>query len=448
MSRTREPRWVVGRGRTLAAAVSVAVVIAIGVSWWVSQQRQQVRFGLELDLSGTVREVREAIGVASRRVEADPFSGESWGELAMLLRAHGFELPADSAFRRAEELDGDEFRWPYLLGVSLENVEPVEAERCLRRAIELARSNPLPKLSLAEMLAEAGRTDEARMLFQEAGDLEPENARALLGLARLKMGAGELADAEMLCRQVEAIEPQQRMVQELLARILYGQGRRDEAERVRRRLERMPLVETSDDPFVAEVLVLRRDPNWIAERAQTMLEQGQTGRAVKYLETVMSEHPDRLRFPLQLARALGAAGQPERAAEVLKRAVADFPDSADLRLVLGLMLEELGDEAGAIASFQATIERKPDSAEAWLWQGRVLRDRKDPKQAARCFRQAIGFRPDLPEAHAALGKLLLVGGLQEDVAEAVSELETAVDLAPGNLEWRSRLAEAMRRVGM
>ena len=112
------------------------------------------------------------------------------------------------------------------------------------------------------------------------------------------------------------------------------------------------------------------------------------------------------------------------------------------------MVEELGDEAGAIASFQATIERKPDSAEAWLWQGRVLRDRKDPKQAARCFRQAIGFRPDLPEAHAALGKLLLVGGLQEDVAEAVSELETAVDLAPGNLEWRSRLAEAMRRVGM
>jgi tetratricopeptide (TPR) repeat protein len=426
--------------------VSVAVVIAIGVSWWVSQQ--QVRPGLELDLSGTVREVREAIQVARGRVEADPLSGESWGELAMLLRAHGFELPADSAFRRAEELDGDEFRWPYLLGLSLENVEPVEAERCLRRAIELARSNPLPKLSLAEMLAEAGRTDEARVLFQEASDLESGNARVLLGLARLKLGAGELAAAEVLCRQVEAIDPDQRMVQELLARILYGQGRRDEAERVRRRLERMPLVETSDDPFVAEVLLLRRDPNWIAERAQAMLEQGQTGRAVKYLETVMSEHPDRLRFPLQLARALGAAGQAERAGEVLKRAVADFPDSADLRLELGLMLEELGDEVGAIASFQAAIERKPDSAEAWLWQGRVLRDRKDPKQAARCFRQAIRFRPDLPEAHAALGKLLLAGGLKEDVAEAVSELETAVDLAPGNLEWRSRLAEARRRVGI
>ncbi len=446
MSRTRDGALVVGRGRVLAAVGAVMVLAAIGVSWWVS--RQQARPGLELDLSGVVREVREAIQVARGRVEADPLSGEAWGELAMLLRAHGFELPADSAFRRAEELDGDEFRWPYLLGLSLENVEPVEAERCLRRAIELARSNPLPKLSLAEMLAEVGRTDEAGQLFREASDLEPENVRAMLGLARLKMSAGELADAEVLCRQVEAIEPRQRMVQELLARILYGQGRRDEAERVRRRLERMPLVETSEDPFVAEVLVLRRDPSWIAERAQTMLEQGQTERAVKYLETVMSEHPDRLRYPLQLARALGAAGQAERASEVLERAIVDFPDSADLRLVLGLMLEELGDEAGAIASFQAAIERKPDSAQAWLSQGRVLRDRKDPEQAAKCFRQAIRFRTDLPEPHAALGELLLAGGRKEDVSEAVSELETAVDLAPGKLKWRSRLSEARRRLGM
>ena len=62
------------------------------------------------------------------------------------------------------------------------------------------------------------------------------------------------------------------------------------------------------------------------------------------------------------------------------------------------------------------------------------------------FRQAIRFRPDLPDAHAALGELLLGSKGAAGLAEAARELETAVDLAPGNVQWRSRLAEARRRL--
>jgi len=65
------------------------------------------------------------------------------------------------------------------------------------------------------------------------------------------------------------------------------------------------------------------------------------------------------------------------------------------------------------------------------------------EEAERCFRQAIRFRPDLPDGHAELGELLLAGGR---AAEAVQALETAVDLSPGNVGWRRRLAEARRQV--
>ena len=297
-------------------------------------------------------------------------------------------------------------------------------------------------MPLAELLAASGRSQEAELLFREAGTLEPLNTRAMLGLARLKSDADDFPAAEILCRKAEEIEPDSRMIQELLARVLFRQGKREEAERVRRRLEMIPQIETSDDPYVAEVLMLRQDPNWIGVKAQTMLEQGQTQRAVKYLEKVIGEHPGRVRFPLQLARALGGSGQAARARDVLERAAADFPESAELRLVLGLMLGELGEFRSALESFQAAIERKPDFAEAWLWRGRVLRGLKKAKEAERCFRQAIRFRPDLPDGHGELGELLLADGR---VTEAVVAFETALDLAPGTAAWRRRLVEARRR---
>lgn len=435
-----------GPARVLAVAAVPAVLTVLAVALfaaWRAWQDEESKTVLEIDFSGASADVREAIEAARGRVDAEPESGEAWGDLAMLLRAHGYDLPSDRAFRRAQELDPQEFRWPYLLGVSLENVDLVEAESCMRRALELAPGRALPRLPLAELLAASGRGPEADVLFQEASSLEPFNARAMLGLARLRADAGEFSDAEVLCLKAEEIDPENRMIQELLARILFGQGKRDEAERVRRRLEMIPQIETSDDPYVAEVLMLRRDPNWIGVRAQTMLEQGQTQRAVEYLEKMIGEHPGRARFPLQLARALGGSGQAARAREVLERAAVDFPESAELRLVLGLMVGELGEFRSALTNFQAAIERKPDFAEAWLWRGRVLRGMKKVEEAERCFRQAVRFRPDLPEGHGELGELLLADGR---VVEAVAAFETALDLAPGTAAWRRRLIEARRRV--
>jgi tetratricopeptide (TPR) repeat protein len=346
------------RGPAVIAVVFTALVLAVGVGWW-NWPEKTPPVQLDVDFSGAVLEVREAIETARDRVRLAPESGEAWGELAMLLRAHGYDRPADESFRRAQRLDANEFRWPYLLGVSLENVDPVEAERCLRRALAVAPDLALPRLPLAELLVAAGRSEEAATLFGEANELEPLNTRAMLGLARLESDAGRLAEAESLCRQAEEIAPQNRMVQELLARVLFRQGRREEAERLRRRLETMPQVETSDDPFVAEVLILRRDPNWIAVKAQTMLDQGLTQRAVEYLETVIANHPGRIRFPLQLARALGGAGRPAQARKVLERAVTEFPESAELRLVLGLVLGEMEELAEAAESFDAASQRKP-----------------------------------------------------------------------------------------
>ena len=90
----------VGRRASPLQFLALAGLLAMAViaGWWVWQDGGPKEF-LEIDFAGASLEVREAIGEARSRVEAEPESGEAWGELAMLLRAHGFDLQSDRAFR-------------------------------------------------------------------------------------------------------------------------------------------------------------------------------------------------------------------------------------------------------------------------------------------------------------------------------------------------------------
>ena len=416
-----------------------------GYSWflWPRDPFPAEFDGLPRALESATSEVVQAVQEATAGVRAAPTSGPAWGELAMVLRAHGFDQPADEAFRRAESLSPDEFRWPYLLGLSMENVDPDEAEACFRRAIALEPELALPRLSLGEMLLGAERENEAEALFREALEYEARGIRALLGLARTRLAHGEDQQALVFCQQAVERQPRERMCHELLARVYFRLGQHEDARRERDLLALMPQQETSDDPYVAEVIQLRQDPNWIATRAQTMFELGQTDRGVAYLEEVIRTHPGRALFPLELARALGGSGQLERAVDLLGRTIENHPDSSELRLLEGLVFRELGRAGPAEASFQAAIARKPDHAEAWLWLGRTRLASGQVEPALEAFRNSARYRPDLPEAHAALGELLL---RRNRAKEAVPHLETAVDLAPGDSQLRRRLIEARQAI--
>lgn len=443
MAARERPEIGLAQARWPLILVLAATIAGGGYAWllWPRDPFPASFDGLPGELKSATAEVVESVDAAIAAVRAAPASGLAWGELAMVLRAHGFDQPADEAFRRAESLTPGEFRWPYLLGLSMENVDPVEAEACFRRAMSLEPELALPRLSLGEMLLGAGRGDEAETLFREALEYEPQGVRALLGLARVCLVRGEDEDALGFCQQAIQRQPRERMGHELLAQVYFRMGQQQEARRERDLLAQMPQQETSDDPYVAEVIQLRQDPNWIATRAQTMFELGQTDRGMAYLEEVIRAHPGRVLFPLELARALGGSGQLDQAADLLGRTIRDHPESSELRLLEGLVFRELGRASEAEASFQAAIERKPDHAEAWLWLGRTRLDRGQVEQALEAFRHSARYRPDLPEPHAALGELLLK---QNRASEAVLHLQTAVDLSPADDRLRRRLIEARR----
>ena len=56
------------------------------------------------DTAESDKEVVKAIASARTNVRRKPWSGEAWGQLGRVFRAHEFEPQADACFKRAEEL--------------------------------------------------------------------------------------------------------------------------------------------------------------------------------------------------------------------------------------------------------------------------------------------------------------------------------------------------------
>lgn len=104
----------------------------------------------------------------------------------MVLRAHDFGPESVAAFHTAGQLDLNDYRWPYLEGLTLVQTDPDAGLGRLRRAAEIApKDRPEPRLRLAELLLERGDADGAARLAEVVLDAAPRHPRAELILARV-----------------------------------------------------------------------------------------------------------------------------------------------------------------------------------------------------------------------------------------------------------------------
>jgi tetratricopeptide (TPR) repeat protein len=108
-----------------------------------------------------------------------------------------------------------------------------------------------------------------------------------------------------------------------------------------------------------------------------------------------------------------------------------------------------GSDAEIRKRLEAMVVSHPESAEAHydyalaLWkQARQRHDAQPAEEIAGQLKLALAGDPSLAEAHFLLG---VVSADASDYSDAVSELEDAVRLDPGNAETHYRLAQAYRR---
>lgn len=375
---------------------------------------------------------------ARQLVQDDPRSATAWGDLGGVLRAHEFGPEAEACFRNAQQLDPSDYRWPYLLAVSLAATDEPQALACLKRAAKLAADKPHVQLRLAEALLNRNALDEAAVVIEQALQLAPDDPRTQLAKAQLLFARGQHQESRQWCERAIAGAGDKRAPRLLLAQLCRRLGDAEGAAREMAALAKLTDEQTAwDDPDVAVLLELRRDPHWRIAAADQLAADGRAPEAAELLHDLASGGDPSGDATDKLARELLRLGRAGDAESLLRGKLNANPDSERLHFQLGIALFARQQYAAAAGEFRRACELKPDSVDAHYNLGHALRKADQNDQAQEAFTSAIRLSPGHAFARANLAELLLEAGQPDKARE---HLRVAARLAPLDPKVRELLA--------
>ncbi len=300
------------------------------------------RLGLALERLG---DATGAIVAYDRATELQPGLTEAWYRAGALVFKLGHRAEAIGCFRRAAST-GPKTSYGRLGAVRalLAGERDAEAERALRQALALESGNALALDMLGNLLADAGRFDEARDCFSRAIAKAPLMAGCYYDLVRCRRMTAD--DAGLLERMQAvlanpALEAEQRMRVHLalgkaaddLGNYALAMQQFDAADAVRRTLASFDAVEFDRQ---IDQLIAHFTPSLIgraAERgnadATPVLITGMPRSGTTLVEQIVSSHPSvgacgELNFWNERAVAWHQAGTDGSTAAFLGRAAADY----------------------------------------------------------------------------------------------------------------------------
>ncbi len=398
--------------------------------------------------------LRHAVDVARDEVLAQPRSAETWGNLGSLLLAHGYDREAGACFARAERLNPEDRRWPYLWAAGLLRTDWDAAMPHLRRAAALCAGrddeySTVARLQLAEALLTMGQFDEAEPLFRQALEKDPDNPRAHLGLGQLALARDNSADAFAHLSRSAASPYTAKRAAAQLAALHRRRGEGEAAAEFGRRAERLPADRPWDDPFLKDCMRQAVGRQALFAQAERMERSGRLPDAAALLRDLVEFYPDDNHSAVKLGVVLVEMGQFADGERVLRGAVARAPDQFQARYFLSVAVyyqaerqEVLGSPAAgrfeeAADSARKAIALKPDHAFAHLYLGLALQHLGRRAEAIESLRIAVRYSPESSDPHLHLGEALAADGRKE---EALAELERAAELAREDPRPRQALA--------
>ncbi|MFK7776992.1 MAG: tetratricopeptide repeat protein [Gimesia sp.] len=419
--------------------VCLIVILLVGSLIWMNQQHREISLDIldSIPLKGLDSNVSAFISNACNDVRNNPYSDQTWGRLAMILAAHQFHEEANRCFQIAEQLNSNEFLWPYLQGHLATVQDQTAAIQHFERCTQLHPNSVLSHLRLGELLLELKQNQRAKKILQTADRLDPGNPRVQLALARLALINGDLNLSLKLATQSAKRAKQKRAPFELLARIQMSLKNESAAEAQLQILATLPPGPTTwPDPFVLELENLRRDPDALLERVEEFMQTGQLQEALRLLTRIVDEHPDVPVYQIRLVRVLLGIEKNELASKVLDRALELHPESSELNRLRGLVYVRSGDLENAANQFRQAITLKRDHTPAYFNLGETLLKLNDRGAALDAFQQAVRCQSNLTDAHHIIAELLLEKGEQE---AARKHLETVLEYDPKNQKSQNLL---------
>lgn len=319
-----------------------------------------------------------------------------WGGLGLLVTAVLASVFWKGLTPPSARLDSDQLLDQALVTV---NENPAEAERLLRESIDLSagQSDGDARLALATVCAGSERWDEGVQLFQQV-QLRDCRTDLLMAFGRQAMNLGQLEMAQKVFAVVGDRDEPAAIEESLELQLRYFQSRRDSEKAVEIAQELVELNPGNPLRWWAlfGILKAKKATPWIIETLRNALKEDLPPR-------------DLLEFRHQLIEALLYSGDVAAGRIEIERLMEEDPDSVRMRV------------------HQANLYRMESKPQEALDTLELALPRMDPEK----LREAVRLRAIL---YLDLGRF----------AEAVADLEQAVEEEPFDQVAHSKLSDAYR----
>lgn len=382
------PAWLVLLG---AALVTTAIA-----AWSLARQRLPILPAVASIAARAEPALAAALDNAAAAIRHAPGSALAWGELGVLLAAHGHDDEAIACFREAAGRDENSWRWPFFAAVVAERSDPSAGVTLLGEALERDPTASWPRLLRAEWLAGRGDVAAAGDDFATLLSREPDHARAHLSLARLRLAEGDPRAARDAIGPARDHPSTRRGARELDAQIALRDGDPAAARRLLEEASALP----PDEPWPADPLAAEIPGHTVGKRGRLALvgrleQSGDRAAADAVARRVEEESPEVAWFVEGRLRA--ARGDLAGAEDALRRSLAIDARAPETHWELGRTLAAAGRGSEAADAFRTLLAIEPAHGPAWLELGRVLLP-SDRAAAARAFAQAAAYMPDSEDA--------------------------------------------------
>jgi tetratricopeptide (TPR) repeat protein len=447
----------------LAAAVLLATAAGIGYYLWANHRGGPPPPPVPAGL--TDPPARRMVENKRQAVLADPRNGTAWGELAMAFAAHEAPAEAMTCYRKACDLDPHDARWPFLLGLEMHGrgtgEDKEEAERLYRRAADCPSPSPAQwataLLSLADLLTELGRGDEAAPLYQRVHGADPSNPWAAYRVGVALAERGEIEKAARILLDL-ARNPYARKKSAIaMAELSRRAGRAKDADGFDYAAGLLPPDHQWANPFTEEVTHLRRGRRALMDQ-YVVQEAAHEDKAAVHTGTALADQYPSVETQMMLLRALVNAGNYPAAVAVADDILRD-PDGQKLvtaHSFFGLAQLGLADRAEAegrkadsdrllaqaAEQLGESVRLKADHAPGYLFRAKALLRLGRLKEAEEAARAGVACRPEEWEMHLVLADVLTAAGRKD---EAVAAAEQAVKLAHPNEPRPKQALEALKK---
>ena len=369
--------------------------------------------------------VRAGIENAWQAAKAAPRDSAACGRLGMVLHAHQQWGAAEACYLRAQNLDPDNFAWPYYLGVIYAEMgKPAASRQALQRALKIDPKYLPARVALAARLLEAGELEAADGVYQDLVSTGASDAAVLYGLGRVQLARGQ-AEALSTLRTAVQQAPEFGAAHYALAQALRKAGREAEAASHLKIYEahKLDAPPQQEDARITEVLALNRGAAHFIRQGVELEAQGRLDDAIQAHRAALDADPKSVQAHVNLIQLYSRAGQPLDAEAAYRAAISLSPSSAEGHYNYGVFVFGQKKLAEAAKAFKRAIESNPQHAAAHNNLGFLLDSQGRVKEAERHYRLALSNDPGHRMAHFHLGRLLAT---QRRWPEAIQELKETV----------------------